>query len=295
MRATRFITISSAALCTAALYVAAPAPAGAGTQWFDTFVNELRATNEMSANMEGVRFVVGNDIWQRGREFKSGPGWLALVCSPTACTFQSAALTARPKSRKEDDGARPTPGQQLTFKLAAPSRSKVVAWFSTEPGSPAWLKSGPVATYYSGTGRPKATGKGSFEAKIESPGGALATLVPMALTEKYAPGLGRSWDSSSGSPAYFLQLRSGGKRQLLPGQLGTCSQQVSLDADYLLWSGDLDGDGKPDYLISFDEGNGGQQHLYLSGSARPGQIVGLAGQHLASPGEGECDGDGWKL
>ncbi|HEY1225925.1 MAG TPA: hypothetical protein VGF26_01260 [Ramlibacter sp.] len=273
--------------------MSSPAPARAGTQWFDAFVQELRAANDMQANMVGVKFVVGNDIWQPGREFKSGAGWLALACSPAACSLQPASLSARPKPGKVDDDARPIAGQQLVFKLAAPSRAKVIAWFSTAPGGPAWLKPGPVRTWYGGTGRPKATGKGSFEARVDWPGGTQAVLVPMALSEKYSPFLARAWDGS-GRPAFFLQLRAGGKRQLLLGQLGACSQTVSTDAAYLLWSGDIDGDGKPDYLVSFNDG-GGHDHLYLSGIARPGQIVGLAGQHLAPPGEGECDGDNWQL
>ncbi|MGZ5200254.1 MAG: hypothetical protein ACXWC4_10835 [Telluria sp.] len=294
MRATRLIRMGSAVMGAAMLYVTSPAPVRADTKWFDTFVNELRAASEMSGNMEGVQFVVGNDIWQPGREFKSGANWLALACGPAACAFQPASLTVRAKSRKADDDVKPTAGQQLAFKLAMPSRAKVVAWFSTAPGSPPWLKPGPVATWYGGIGRPKPTGKGSFEARVDGPAGTQAVLMPMALTAKYAPSLGRAWDSGADRPAYFLQLRAGGKRQLLLGQLGTCSQTLSTDAGYLLWSGDLDGDGKPDYLVSFNDG-GGQEHLYLSGSARSGQIVGLAGQHLAPPVEGECEGEGWKL
>jgi hypothetical protein len=284
----------SAAMIGAAVFCAAN-PASANTGWFDSFVGELREVSEMKTNMQGVKFVVGNDIWQAGREFRSGADWLALACGPKDCTLQPASLTVRTKARKQADDPKPTAGQQLAFKLAAPSKAKVVAWFSTAPGSPAWLKPGAVATYHGGAGRPKPTGKGSFEARIDGTGGVQAVLVPLALSKKYSPELAGIWDTSSESPAYFLQLRAGGKRQLLPGQLGTCSQQVSTEADYLLWSGDLDGDGKPDYLISFDEGDGGQQHLYLSGSARPGQIVGLAGQHRAPPQEGECDGDAWPL
>jgi hypothetical protein len=292
MRANRFSKMSAAMIGTALLWVASGAPASAGTGWFEGFVNELHDAADMKTNMQGVKFVVGNDIWQAGREFKSGPNWLALACGPKECTLQPASLTVRPKARKGADDVRPSAGQQLAFRLSVPSKSTVVAWFSTAAGSPAWVKPGAVATYYSGNGRSRPTGKGSFEARID---GAEAVLVPLALSPKYSPGLARIWDTSSETPAYFLQLRAGGKRQLLPGQLGACSQQVSTEADYLLWSGDLDGDGKPDFLINFDEGDGGQQHLYLSGSARPGQIVGLAGQHRAPALEIECDNEAWPL
>jgi hypothetical protein len=293
MRVIRLIRTGTAAMA-ALLYLSIPAPAGAATQSFNVFMNEVRAASEMEGNMLGVRFVVGNKIFQPGREFKSGTGWLGLACTAKACTLQPAVLAARPASWQGKDDGKPTGGQQLVFRLAAPSSAKVVAWFSAAPGSPAWLKAGPVTTWYGGTGRPKPTGAGSFEAKIDGPGGTLAVLVPMALNKRYAPALAQLWDSSLDGTVYFLQLRSEGRRQLLPGQLGTCSRTVSPDADYLLWAGDLDGDGKPDYLINYAEA-GGQQHLYLSTMARPGQIVGLAGQHAAPPDDFECDTEGWKL
>jgi hypothetical protein len=294
MRTTRLTRKGGAALAAIVLYVSSIALAQADQRWFDIFANELREAGEMSGNMDGVQFVVGNNIWQPGREFKSGNAWLGLACSPTACTFQPAVLSARPKARKEQGEDKPAAGQQLVFKLVTPSRVKVVAWFSTVPGSPAWVKPGPVATWYAGSGRPKPTGKGSFEAKVEAPGGESAIFVPMALSAARVPELAKHWEGAANGPAYFLQLRWGGKRQLLPGQLGVCSKAVSSDADYLLWSGDLDGDGKPDYLISFADG-GGQEHLYLSGTARPNQIVGLAGAHRAPPNDTECDGEGWQL
>jgi hypothetical protein len=293
MHASELTSKSRAAIAAMMLCLSNPAASQAADDWFSTFQNEVRVAREMSGNMEGVPFVVGNNIWQAGSEFKSSKGWLALACGPAACAFQPAALSARPKTRQRQDEDQPTAGQQLVFKLATPSRAKVVAWFKTGPGSPAWVKPGPLATYYAGTGRPRPTGKGSFEARVDGPGGA-QTLVPMALSAAHAPDLASRWNGESSNPAYFLQLRADGKRQLLPGQLGTCSQALSSDADYLLWSGDLDGDGKPDYLISFADG-GGQEHLYLSGSARPGQIVGLAGAHLTPADDGECDGEGWQL
>jgi hypothetical protein len=47
--------------------------------------------------------------------------------------------------------------------------------------------------------------------------------------------------------------------------------------EYLLWAGDLDADGKPDFLISFGMGSY-KVALFLSSLARPGELVGEAGR-----------------
>ena len=68
----------------------------------------------------------------------------------------------------------------------------------------------------------------------------------------------------------MLQLRSQGKRQTLE-QLWQCSTVGN--TDYLLWAGDLDGDGRPDYLISYVDGYG-EIVLYLSSEADAADLVG---------------------
>ena len=89
-------------------------------------------------------------------------------------------------------------------------------------------------------------------------------------------------------PRAVLQLRSQNKRQLLPGDLGTCSGLFH-PRNYLLWAGDLDRDGEPDYLISYVDADG-PVHLFLSSAARPHQLVGLGGIYDSPPHGGECDG-----
>ncbi|GHT83694.1 hypothetical protein AGMMS49543_11890 [Betaproteobacteria bacterium] len=52
-------------------------------------------------------------------------------------------------------------------------------------------------------------------------------------------------------------------------------------ADYVRWIGDIDGDGKPDFVVNFVGNAYGGEHdfaLFLSSLARPGEIVGLAGR-----------------
>ena len=53
--------------------------------------------------------------------------------------------------------------------------------------------------------------------------------------------------------------------------------------DYLLWAGDLDGDGKPDFILNHGEQEYGVNvALYLSSLAKKGELVGVAGRFLYS-------------
>jgi hypothetical protein len=81
-----------------------------------------------------------------------------------------------------------------------------------------------------------------------------------------------------------------GKRQLLD-EFGACSGMVR--SDYLVWAGDFDRDGKPDFLIDFTDDTG-EGKLYLSKGAGPDEIAGVAGVYVPPPHGGECDGDGWR-
>ena len=62
----------------------------------------------------------------------------------------------------------------------------------------------------------------------------------------------------------------------------TVNQQTQMLSDYfcyftLLWAGDIDGDGKLDFVISDENDNGGNSiSLYLSTFAKPGELVGFA-------------------
>ena len=88
---------------------------------------------------------------------------------------------------------------------------------------------------------------------------------------------------------FLLQLRAQGKRQLLD-ELGLCSHTVS--TNYLVWAGDLDRDGQPDYLIDFAD-EIGEAKLYLAHAAAAKELAGVAGVYVPSPFGGECDGEGW--
>jgi len=247
--------------------------------WFWQFQRELRAAwvSPDLATHGKVRFVVGNDLVQPGRQFDSGNEWLALVCAVDGCRLTPAILDVKKAVQQGASGATTSGQQLLHFRLRGPSEAKVVAWLETSK-APAWLTAGPVPTYYNGSAPPRETGKGTLEALIDLPGGATASLVPLLLTRP---------DDTGRLPPMLLQLRAMGKRQLLLGQLGLCSRTLE-DTSYLLWAGDIDRDGKPDYLISFVDADG-PVHLYLSSEAKPGQLVGLAGLYNSPPSSVQCD------
>lgn len=230
---------------------------------------------------QGIQFVVGNSIWQPGRQYANGTDWLALACTGQGCALVPASLHVSPESWQGHYDDQPTRGQKLTFKKIAPSNDKVLAWLRTTR-APSWLTAGTVPTYHS-TAKPRKRPPtvGTLETLVTLPSGESATLVPMLLRAK--AGSGNSSD-------FLLQLRSGDRRQFLAGQLGLCSREIT--TSYLLWAGDLDRDGRPDYLISFVDADG-PIHLYLSGRARDDYLVGLGGTYDAPPHGGECDGMGW--
>lgn len=239
----------------------------------------------LQGNLGGpVRFVHGNDLWQPGRQFTAGPGWLALACVASRCALRPAALAVTAASWQGHYDDRPTRGQKLRFSLAGSEQpnTRVLAWFAPRQAID-FLSPGEVTSY------PEVDAvKGSFDAVVRTPQGD-ARFVPLLWSAK-------EWPASEGlqlpalqAPALLLQLRMAGRRQLLPGVLGSCAGDLR-GAQYLLWAGDLDRDGKPDYLVSYID-ESGDMHLYLSSRAKPGQLVGLGGVHASPPYGGECDGN----
>ncbi|HQS58290.1 MAG: hypothetical protein B7Y56_04995 [Gallionellales bacterium 35-53-114] len=233
-----------------------------------------------------VQFVVGNGIWQPGKMYKSGNDWLGLVCDGSICTLSPATLDAQKESWQGHYDEKPTNGQHLLFKQASPG--KPVAWFRTTGAQP-WLKQGSVPTYYAGGIYKQMPDKiGTMEFFIEMPDGKKAMLVPMLVRKSLLEQLAHNKENAQISyGAILLQLRTPEKRQLLPGVFGICTGEVT--QNYLLWAGDLDGDGKPDFLVSYIDADG-PVHLFLSGAAKRGQLVGFSGVFNSPPFGGECDG-----
>lgn len=221
-----------------------------------------------------IMFVTGNDVWQPGNQYQNGSDWLALTCTAAACTLETATLSVRPESWQGHYDEHATHGQKLKFKKISPAPGKVIAWIRASTAYK-WLTPGPVTTYASNAAPLKRPAtEGTLEVAVDLPNSKQTSFVPLL-------------DQAKGT--FILQLRAFGQRQLL-GQLGVCSQQVT--TGYFLWAGDLDRDGRPDYLVSFVDADG-QVILYLSGAATSHELVGMGGVYNAPPFGGECDGGGW--
>ncbi len=221
-----------------------------------------------------VEFLLGADQWQPGERYRSSTQWLALVCGKADCQFEPASLKVRREKWQGHYDDQPTQGQRLVFRRQATGPREVLAWFRQDPAIP-WLQVGPVRTYWAASFKKKRPAtEGTLELAVDLPGGEQATLVPLFDAE---------------GSRFLLQLRAQGKRQLLD-ELGLCSHTLS--TDYLVWAGDLDGDGRPDYLIDFAD-EVGEAKLYLAHNATGKELAGVAAVYVPPPFGGECDGEGW--
>ena len=237
-----------------------------------SFVAAVTTSTAIAA--KNLEFLVGNDIWQPGNRYRDDANWFALSCAEKECAFERARLSVRREQWQGHYDDRPTSGQKLTFKKVQPSSGKVIAWFRRN-NKVGWLVRGSVSTYAStASGFKRPDTEGTLELAVDTPNGSEARLVPL-------------YDQKN--VKFLLQLREGGRRQML-GELAPCSHEVSLD--YLVWAGDLDKDGRPDYLVNFVDSDG-EVVLYLSGSADAKNLVGIGGVYVAPPWGGECDGSGW--
>ena len=76
-----------------------------------------------------------------------------------------------------------------------------------------------------------------------------------------------------------LTLTDGAHRQAM----GSASDESDMRTVRLVWAGDLDRDGKPDFLVDTSSDDDGWQVLYLSSRAKPGDFVGEAVQGYRTP------------
>lgn len=229
-----------------------------------------------------VTFVYGNNVWQPGWAFDNSRNWLALACSKRGCSLEPANLSVTAASWQSRHDRHATSGQKLSFQARGKSAAKPSLWFKADAKLP-WLKAGRVPAYYSAEfSLSKQNNSGTFEINIKNASGDQESLVPVLVAPDYRPAAAIRDERQDAQ----LQIRARGKRQLIDEPIAACSQQLS--REYLQWAGDLDGDGKTDYVLNFLDGAAGSIKLYLSSRAANDALAGLAGAGLTDPLDGEC-------
>lgn len=229
-----------------------------------------------------VTFVYGNDVWQPGWAINDSHNWLALACSERGCSLEPARLKVTAASWQGRHDSHATSGQKLSFQVRGKSAAKPSLWFKTDAKLP-WLKAGRVPAYYSAKfSLPKQNNVDTFEINFKNASGDQESLVPVLIAPTDRPAAAIRDERQDA----YLQLRARGKRQLIDEPIAACSQQLS--REYLQWAGDLDGDGKTDYILNFLDGTAGSIKVYLSSGAANDALVGLAGVGLIAPLDSEC-------
>jgi hypothetical protein len=221
-----------------------------------------------------------------GREYRAGSGWWALAC-PARCELYPLNLGVTPKLHPAYDSD-PVPGQMLRFSPVPPVANILLAFKPLRLGAELKLRAGLVPTYFPGTlprlRRPNSPG--TMEGEIGLPQGQTVRLVP-TLVLPHGHLAGTSKNEPKGEPvpegALKLELHMDGRQQVLGSfNFGIESAIALKPRDYVIWVGDLDGDGKPDFLLNFDF-HGTNVALFLSSLAKEGEIVGEAGRFQYFP------------
>lgn len=234
--------------------------------------------------MEPLTFVVGNEVWMPGWTFYDSRDWFALTCRARECRLVPATLKVTPSSWRGHYDDRATSGQTLKFEKPGDAPGEAVAWIHRNTVQP-WISAQRMDTYYvHGQTDVAQVDKNTFEIIVRT-----ADNMPRYLAPVLIPRTGEADDSSPRDDRghIFLQLKAGEEQQLFSEPLAACTGELQLD--YLLWSGDLDRDGKPDYLIDYRDRAIGTVKFYLSGFAADEELVGLAGTAITDPLDGECD------
>lgn len=223
------------------------------------------------------------EIHLPGREYKAGNGWWALAC-PGRCELYPLSLSIKPEKHPVYDGD-PVPGQRLVFNPVPAISDALVIFKPLRRKQLLNLQAGPVPTYYPGLlprlRRPASPG--TMEGEIGLPKGQSARLVPVLLIPEEANQNADRRYEQPNPPTLTLELHMDGRRQSLGSfNFGIEGTMALKPADYLIWVGDLDGDGKPDFLVNLDF-SGSDQVLFLSTQAEGDELVGEAGHFLYFP------------
>lgn len=230
-----------------------------------------------------LNFVYGDNVWIPGWTFNNSEEWLALNCTEQACQLVPAELRVTPASWQGHYDGAPTSGQRLEFRKSNDVPGTVVAWIRQNDDLP-WLKPGQVGSYFAKGVTPVLQDKkNTYEIVIASSDETYERLAPVLLRSGGPEG---ERSPTHRGDSIYLRLRARDVQQLLSEEMVACFGDLHLD--YLLWAGDLDGDGSTDYLIDYTDSVTGTVKFYLSSYANPGQLVDVAGVGVTHPLDGEC-------
>ena len=285
-----------AAICTLAhpLTASAGDPTSGGIVLFPGDVAE----NNYGGNGNSASFASWNIP---GRHFRAGSGWWSFACAKE-CTLSPATLSIRPGTHP-DYGGQDLPSQLLTwsplpYQLGQKKLSREdapAAAIERKPGDPvllAMLKPiGALATMRLTEGtvptwlhrgmkdypQPKPV-RGFTETAIDIGHGKTAILRERLIRPAKAPAPGQETSNT-----LLIDLEIDGVRQTL-GAYAFHMEPAGFipPKQYLLWAGDLDGDGKVDLLVNLT-GYFWNTTLFLSSLAQPGKLVGNGGSFSFSP------------
>ncbi|WP_248747519.1 MULTISPECIES: hypothetical protein [unclassified Pseudomonas] len=219
-----------------------------------------------------LTMVVGNDM-TTSDEIVPGNDWLSLHCDPSGCRLLPATVAVGGEEPSTRDSMNMTL-HRLHFANAGPEGTTgVEVWLRRNSRFP-WLKPGPVLTYTATEGPVDGVADLATKSVSVPLADRTVTLMPLLdIEHRQIP----------------LQLREPKQRQMLD-DMTACLVATG----YLRWSGDLDGDGRPDYLIDYPRGSAGTHSvLYLSTMASPSQLVGSSAVFDSTVGFNGCDDSEW--
>lgn len=227
-----------------------------------------------------------------GRHHRAGDRWWVLSCGG-ACDLSKASLSVQPITHGQYDGPpllsqglvwAPLPAHRSMYEAEEEAKNRndlpvlILMFKPREKLSGLLLKEGPVKTWLSAANGdyPHPEGGGSMETLIEMGKDEKAVLRPVL----------QAAEADSENTEVIFELTVGEQKQRFDQGFGfDMGEQHALKGpEYLLWAGDLDGDGRLDLLMNFDE-----RGVDVALLAKEGELVGEAGRlNYWDPSDSRC-------
>ncbi|MCH8617761.1 hypothetical protein [Undibacterium sp. TS12] len=275
-------------VCMSMTYAGAPSDPSSGK--LVLFPGQLPSTNYGGTG--NISAFTGWNI--PGKHFKSGDGWWVLACKDI-CQLSPATMSVKQSKHPDYDGP-PIPSQlmkwsPMPFQIDDEKRYHIER--TREPSDPfllAMLKPigsladnlhfspGPVTTWWhQGMEKGPKSNKDFSDTTIEIGQGKQAHLLQRLVTLPKKP------DESEAQKQLIIELQIDGTRQSLGEFVFHMGITERINPrSFLMWIGDIDGDGKVDLLIN-PTAYFWNTSMYLSSLAKNGQLVGNAGNFYFSP------------